>query len=51
MENKKCSESNYKHKSGYTKRKLKLERELYKLLKLIPNSLNLILVLKFRNPS
>jgi len=28
MENEKSSKSNYKHKSGYTKRKLKLEREL-----------------------
>ena len=28
MENEKNSESTYKHKSGYTKRKLKLEREL-----------------------
>jgi len=28
MENEKSTESNYKHKSGYTKRKLKLEREL-----------------------
>lgn len=28
MENGKSSESTYKHKSGYTKRKLKIEREL-----------------------